>query len=160
MHSRTDKASAESFNPLPTLFQVKRMARQLRDDAAASGTRLSRMQALEQIAARFGARDWNTLSARIAEHGPPDWTIGQRVSGRYLSQVFTGTVLKADPTSPGWTRLVLDFDQAVDVVRSEGFSNFRKRVHATVGRKGHTREATSDGVPHLRLDPVSPVGSS
>ena len=36
------------------------------------------------------------------------------MTGRYLSQPFAATVLAADQFRPGWFRLVLDLDAAVD----------------------------------------------
>lgn len=53
---------------------------------------------------------------------------------------------------PGWFRLVLDFDEPVDVVSFDSFSNFRKRVRAVVGPDGHSKERTSDGVPQMQLE--------
>jgi hypothetical protein len=74
------------------------------------------------------------------------------VTGRYLSQPFAATVLAADQFRPGWFRLVLDLDAAVDVVRFDSFSNLRKRIRVEVGPEGHSKERTSDGTPHVVLD--------
>lgn len=43
----------------------KQMARRLRDDLADRGVPLSHSEALELVAHQYGARDWNTLAARL-----------------------------------------------------------------------------------------------
>lgn len=53
---------------------------------------------------------------------------------------------------PGWFRVTLHLDEAIDVVTSSGFSNFRTRIHGVVGPKGYTVERTSDGQAHLQID--------
>ncbi|MEM7530416.1 MAG: glyoxalase superfamily protein [Pseudomonadota bacterium] len=136
---------------LPTPTQAKSQARRLREDLAAAGIAISHGQALEKIAHRHGFRDWNALHAAIAERWGEAWRAGGRVTGRYLSQPFAATVLVAEELRPGWFRLVLDFDEAVDVVRFDSFSNLRKRIRVVIGPKGHSKERTSDGEPHLRL---------
>ncbi|MGB0498343.1 MAG: glyoxalase superfamily protein [Rubricella sp.] len=134
---------------LPTLAEAKAAARRLRADLAGKGQGISHAQALERIAHAHGFRDWNGLHAAIRQGSPPGWIAGARVSGRYLSQPFAATILSAEEVRPGWTRLVLDLDTAVDVVRFESFSNRRKRVQGVVGPLGESLERTSDGVPHL-----------
>ncbi|MEM9585513.1 MAG: glyoxalase superfamily protein [Pseudomonadota bacterium] len=47
----------------------------------------------------------------------------------------------------------MDLDEAVDVVRFESFSNLRTQIRVEVGPAGHSKECTSDGTPHLELDP-------
>ena len=69
--------------------------------------------------------------------------------GAYLGQPFEGCIVAAEPTRPGWFALTIDLDEAVDVVAFESFSNYRKRIRATVGPLGESREKTSDGQPHL-----------
>ena len=137
---------------LPTLAEAKRQAKALRETLAAEGSRISHSEALEHIARRHGYRDWNGLHAAIRDLVPEDWAIGGRVTGRYLSQPFAATVLAAEPQRPGWVRLTLELDEAVDVVRFESFSNLRKQLRVVVGPEGHSQERTSDGTPHLVLD--------
>jgi hypothetical protein len=137
---------------LPTPAQAKREARRLRAERAARGTAISHAQALESIARRYGFREWNALHAAIRDRIPDAWAPGGRVSGRYLSQPFVATVLSAERLPSGWVRIALDLDTAVDVVRFGSFTNLRKRVFGTVGPDGHSRDRTSDGRPHLRLD--------
>lgn len=137
---------------LPTLAQAKTEAKALRKRLVAAGTALSHAQALERIAQEYGFRDWNGFHAAIEANRPDGWLVGERVTGRYLAQPFTATVLSSQHLRPGWFRLALDLDEAVDVVRFDSFSNLRKRVHAVVGPMGHTKEHTSDGTPHVVLD--------
>lgn len=138
---------------LPTVAQAKQEAKRLRVALAAEGTAISHAQALERVAHRHGFRDWNAFHAEIRDRPPQGWSVGVRVSGRYLAQPFAATVRSAEQLRPGWFRLVLDLDEAVDVVRFESFSNLRKQIRAEVGPEGHSKERTSDGTPHVELDP-------
>ncbi|MEM5477882.1 glyoxalase superfamily protein [Pacificibacter sp. AS14] len=137
---------------LPTLTEAKTQARQLRHDLADQGHAISHASALEQIAHTYGYRGWNGFFAAISNRPPQGWAIGERVSGQYLSQPFTATVIAVEMTRPGWFRLSLDLDQPVDVVTFDSFSNLRKRVNGTVGPLGISTEKTSDGTPHLQID--------
>lgn len=141
---------------LPTIEQAKQAAKLLREALADQGEAISHAQALERVAQQHGFRDWNAFHAEMRDRPPPGWTAGGRVTGRYLSQPFTATVLRADQLRPGWFRLVLDLDEAVDVVRFESFSNLRKRIRVEVGPEGHSKERTSDGAPHVALDIAYP----
>ena len=137
---------------LPTLVEAKAQAKRLRNDLAAEGAQITHAQALEKIAHRHGFRDWNALHTVIRDLTPEGWSVGGRVTGTYLSQPFAATVLSVEQLRPGWFRLVLDLDEAVDVVRFESFSNLRKRIGVEVGPNGHSKERTSDGTPHVVLD--------
>ena len=137
---------------LPTISQAKQAAKQLRATLAEQGEAISHAQALERVAQRNGFRNWNAFHAEMRDRPPQGWTAGGRVTGRYLSQPFAATVLAAGQLRPGWFRLVLDLDEAVDVVRFDSFSNLRKRIRVDVGPDGHSRERTSDGTPHVALD--------
>ncbi|MEL6838229.1 MAG: glyoxalase superfamily protein [Pseudomonadota bacterium] len=137
---------------LPTLVQAKSLAKNLRARLAAEGTPISHVQALERIAQGHGFRDWNALHAAIKDLPPFGWSIGGRLTGRYLLQPFAATVLSSEQVRPGWFRLELDLDEAVDVVRFESFSNRRKRIRVVLGPNGCSRERTSDGEPHVQLD--------
>jgi len=74
------------------------------------------------------------------------------VTGKFLGQAFIGEVLSVRSLPGGRYHLWIDFDQAVDVVTFDSFSNFRKRVQATIDDHGRTAAKTSDGQPHLVLD--------
>lgn len=137
---------------LPTRAEAKTKAKRLRDSLAGEGTSISHSEALERVAQRYGFRDWNALSAASEQVSPEGWHAGGHVQGRYLSQPFAAKVLSAEELRPGWYRLVLDLEEAVDVVRFEGFSNWRKQLRVEVGPEGHSKERTSDGIPHVVLD--------
>ncbi|MBZ0216360.1 MAG: hypothetical protein K8F25_07405 [Fimbriimonadaceae bacterium] len=137
---------------LPTAVEAKDHAKRLRAQLADQGTKIGHANALELVAHQYGFRDWNTFHAAIGNRPPDGWTPGGRVQGSYLSQPFEATVLAVEMLGPGWFRLALDLDEAVDVVTFDSFSNFRKRIRGIVGPAGTSRELTSDGVPHLRLD--------
>lgn len=138
---------------LPTLVKAKAQAKRLRNDLAAEGAQITHAQALEKTAHRHGFRDWNAMHAAIRDLPPQGWSAGGRVAGTYLSQPFAATVISAEPLRPGWCRLTLNLDEAVDVVRFESFSNLRKQIRIVVGPNGQSRERTSDGTPHMVLDP-------
>lgn len=138
---------------LPSMMEAKDQAKRLRRTLAEKGTQIGHAQSLELVAHQHGFRDWNTLFAAIANRPPKTWVPGDRVSGRYLSRPFEATVIAAAIDSPGWTALELDLDEAVDVVTSEEFSNYRKRIRGVIGPKGYSQERTVDGKPHLEIDP-------
>lgn len=137
---------------LPTLAEAKAQARRLREGLAAEGRQISHSRSLELVASQHGYRDWNTFHAALGNRPPDGFVPGGRVTGHYLSQPFAATVLSVEMPRSGWFRLVLDLDEAVDVVTFDSFSNFRKRISGVVGPAGTSREKTSDGVPHLRID--------
>ncbi|MFP5077141.1 glyoxalase superfamily protein [Rhizobium sp. YIM 134829] len=139
---------------LPSLQALKDQAKRLRGTLNARGGDLSHGQALELIARQYGYRDWNTLHAALGNRRDFDpYALGSRVRGAYLGQPFEGRVLgvQAIPSRPDLYRLVLDFDQAVDVVRFESFSAFRKRVTCTIDASGCSPARTSDGRPQVEL---------
>ncbi|PTM94282.1 glyoxalase superfamily protein [Mycoplana dimorpha] len=141
--------------PLPSLDGLKDQARRLRARLAAEDQPISHSRALELVAAQYGYRDWNTLHAAVGNRPPFDpWQLGSRVHGHYLGQPFDAKVLgvQALTTEPGRYRLVLHFDEPVDVVAFESFSAFRQRVSCTVDETGRTAAKTSDGRPHLELE--------
>ncbi|UWQ97234.1 hypothetical protein K3728_08495 [Rhodobacteraceae bacterium M385] len=132
-----------------TIAQAKDQAAQLRREMAEQGRPMGQGKALEQVAKRHGFHDWNTMSAAL---GKAAVTVGDRVTGRFMGQPFTGEVREMSELRPGWVHLSLHLDEAVDVVTSDAFSNLRKRVRGVVGPKGQSVEKTSDGQPHLQLD--------
>ncbi|TDE35599.1 glyoxalase superfamily protein [Antarcticimicrobium sediminis] len=138
--------------PLANIAAAKAAARDLRARLAAEGREIGHGQALELIARQHGFRDWNACHAALVVADTPAWQPGGRVRGRYLSQPFEATVISAAPQGAGWYRLALDLDAAVDVVRFDSFSSFRKRVQGTVGPAGTSRERTSDGHPQLVIE--------
>lgn len=135
----------------PTRAKAKEQAKRLRADLARQGDDITHGQALETVAHQNGFRDWNAFHAALEDGAPENWTPGGRVAGHYLSQPFQATVITSKQERPGWFRLALELDEAVDVVVFESFSNFRKRIHVVVGPDGYTFERTSDGTPHAVL---------
>lgn len=137
---------------LPSATQAKEQAKRLRQKMSEAGTPIGHAQSLERVAHQHGFRDWNAMFAAIGNRPPTGWAIGEKVNGIYLSQPFRATVISISMVKPGWFRLGLDLDQAVDVVRSDQFSNLCKRIRGVVGPKGQSVEKTSNGEPHLKID--------
>ena len=135
---------------IPTRDVLKTQAKRLRADLAARGQTISHAQALETIAHQWGARDWNTLSAR-AETTHPGWAPGQMVKGAYLGHDFTGRIKAARQAANGYWSLTVRFDAPIDVVTSVHFSAFRRQVSVTVNAAGVSPQKTSDGQPHMRI---------
>jgi hypothetical protein len=137
---------------LPSAAQAKGLAKRLLTKLAEEGAPIGHARSLELVAHQHGFRDWNTMFAAIGNGPPKGWAIGDRVSGIYLSQPFAGRVVSISIMKPGWFQLELHLDEAVDVVTSDRFSNFRSRIRGVIGPKGHSVERTSDGQAHLRID--------
>ena len=137
---------------LPSATAAKAAAKALRIQMAEEGTQIGASKALELIAHRLGFRDWNGLSAAIAKALPTRLSVGERVSGQYLGHPFEATIVSAQEVQPAWWQLELHLDDAVDVVTSLQFSNFRRRIRGRIGPKGHSQERTSDGIPHLTVE--------
>lgn len=133
----------------PDLDRMKAQAKALRRALESAGTPVSHAQALELLAQQHGARDWNTLHARLScSNAPPELALGDRITGRYLGQPIAGTVVAL--SGPASHRTIeLHLDQPVDVVVFEGFSNWRQRIRATIDETGRSHRCTSDGVPQL-----------
>jgi len=141
--------------PLPPLDSLKGQARRLRAGLEADGITIGHGKSLELLAHQYGFKDWNTLHAAAGNRPQASpVAVGARVRGHYLGQPFAAEVIGVQvlPT-PGRFRITLDFDQPVDVVTFDSFSSFRKRVSCVIDRDGVTAEKTSDGRPHLRLQP-------
>jgi hypothetical protein len=144
---------------LPVISEVKVQAKELRRELAAQGQTVGHAMSLERISQRYGYRDWNTCRADITASFPKRLVAGARIKGRYLSQPFTGTILSVGSwgsqlqnsglANVDQLDLTVDFDQPVDVVIFDSFSNLRKRVRATVGSDGASAAVTSDGQPQF-----------
>ncbi|WP_198670679.1 glyoxalase superfamily protein [Oceanicella sp. SM1341] len=121
-------------------------------------------QALELLARPHGARDWNTLHARLADArtggaesaaqavAPGPFRLDQRVRGLYLGQPFCGEIVALAATGESAFRLELALDSPVDTVRCARFPNLRRRIRATVGADGRSPRRTGDGAPQLILE--------
>ncbi|WP_223423772.1 glyoxalase superfamily protein [Tateyamaria pelophila] len=139
---------------LPTRTVLKAQAKRLRATLDAAGKPCSHAQALEAIAHQWGARDWNTLSAKAPQAQDRSFYTGQRLSGQYLGHAFVGTVKAVRALALGQHGLTLRFDAPIDVVASPQFSAFRRQISCVVNAKGHSAQKTSDGQPHVVLDAV------
>ena len=137
--------------PLPTRTTLKAQAKRLRTTLTAAGTACTHAQALEAIAHQWGARDWNTLSARAPGSEIPGFRTGQRLSGHYLGHPFTGTIKAVRAMALDRHALTLRFDEPIDVVTSSRFSAFRRQVNCVVNAQGRSAQKTSDGQPHVVL---------
>jgi len=135
----------------PAIARLKEEARALRQDQNWNGTPITQAQALEMVAHKHGARDWNTLRARAAR--PTRLTLGTRVAGRYLGQAFEGRVHAIGSLDQGRKmRLTVHLDAPVDVVKFDSFSSLLHRVRGVIGPDGRSHASTSDGQPHLVLE--------
>ena len=133
-----------------TRDQAKQRAHALRRQSAENGVTISLAAALEKVAAELGYRDWNTASARLSNEPDRPLQVSDRVGGRYLKQPFAGRVLAVREMSGGTGfQVTIQFDEPVDVVEFESFSNFRQRIDATISPDGVSWSKTSDGQPHL-----------
>lgn len=132
-----------------TIDEAKAQAKALRAGLLAQGTPISHAQALELVAKQQGAKDWNTLHARLAlRNTPPELALGDRVRGRYLGQPFAGKVVGLSGSAVH-RQVEIRFDAPVDVVKFESFSNLRHQVRATIDENGRSHRHTSDGVPQV-----------
>ncbi len=138
---------------LPPLDALKQQAKRLRAGLDEDGDFITHSESLELIAKQYGFRDWNTLHAAAGNRPPlKRFQLGSRVKGRYLGQPFTGEIVAIRSMQADHCRVVLQFDEPVDVVRFESFSAYRSRVSAVIGPDGATVEKTSDGQPQLVME--------
>lgn len=139
-----------------SLDTVKAQAKALRQALQAAGTVIGHAQALELIAKQHGARDWNTLHARLTQrNAPPELALGDRVAGSYLGQAYTGEITALSGPA-GHRQVEIKLDQPVDTVRFESFSNWRHRIRGTLALDGRSHRRTSDGAPHLIVKKAPP----
>lgn len=138
---------------LQTLAEAKAQAKALRQALAAGGTQINHAQALELIAQQTGARDWNTLHARLSGAEPPPFNIQEEVRGQYLGQDFTGRIVAISKAGKSY-RLSIQLDQPIDTVRFASFSNIRRRIRGIIDRDGRSPHKTSDSAPQLIVEPL------
>lgn len=62
---------------------------------------MGRAKSLELVAHRLGFSDCNRMPAVIGNGHPKCWTIGDKTSGKYLSQPFTGRMVSNSTLTPG-----------------------------------------------------------
>ncbi|CUH66362.1 hypothetical protein TG4357_02393 [Thalassovita gelatinovora] len=133
---------------LRSIAEAKAQAKALRQALADQGTPIRQAEALERIARQNGARDWNTLHAQLSRSVIRDLRPQAPVQGYYLGLAFTGRIVAL--TKLGKTyRIKIKFDQPLDTVKFESFSNWRSQIQAVIGEDGCSPDLTSDGVPQL-----------
>jgi len=140
---------------LAPVAELKAQAKRLREKLRSSGVDIGHSKSLELLAQQHGMRDWNTLCAQAGNR--LHLRVGERVQGRYLGQGFTATIRGLTLLGEGeQRRITLHFDEPVDVVTFDSFSNFRQRVTGTIGWDGCSIKKTSDGVPQLMVELMPP----
>ncbi|PIE12054.1 MAG: hypothetical protein CSA72_02790 [Rhodobacterales bacterium] len=135
-----------------TLDAAKAQAKALRQALAANNSPVSHAQALELVAQQHGARDWNTLHARLTRRNvPPELALGDRVTGTYLGQSYRGKII-AISGPPDHRHVEIRLDEPVDTVTFASFSNWRRQIRGTLDAQGRSYRKTSDGVPQLVVE--------
>ena len=134
-----------------TLEHAKSQAKALRQALAVQGNPISHAQALELIAKQHGARDWNTLFAKLSKNTPRAFQVGDQVQGSYLGQPYKGKVVSVARAGDGYN-LSLQLKQPVDTVEFESFSNMRSLIRGFVGVDGVSPRKTSNGRPQLVVE--------
>ena len=134
-----------------SVSEAKTQAKALRDALVGQGTRMSHAQALELVAHQNGARDWNTLHAKLSRAEPTTLQLGDEVRGKYLGQTFVGRIVALSKIGLNLA-VSIQLDVAIDTVRFESFSNMRRRIRGVIGPEGRSEQKTSDGLPVLVID--------
>lgn len=133
---------------LTSIADAKARAKALRAQNAAAGVAISHAQALEMVARQNGARDWNTLHARLAKERQQPLCLDDVVTGRYLGQPFEGRIVALTMQDEG-LEVTIRLDRPVDTVRFDSFSNLRRQIRGIIDANGRSASKTSDGVPQL-----------
>ena len=136
---------------LQTVADAKSRAKALRSALAAMGTPITHTRALELVAHENGARDWNTLQAKLSRVTLKPFTLNTTVTGRYMGQPFSGRIMALAKAGAN-TQISIQLDEPVDTVRFESFSNLRRHIRGVVDPNGRSPRRTSDDKPHLFLD--------
>lgn len=136
---------------LDSVSEAKSKAKALRDALVGQGTRMSHAQALELVAHQDGARDWNTLHAKLSRAEPRTLQLGDEVRGKYLGQAFMGRIAALSRIGLNMN-VSIQLDVPVDTVRFRSFSNMRRRIRGVVGPDGRSEQKTSDDLPVLVMD--------
>jgi hypothetical protein len=136
---------------LTSVSEAKSKAKGLRDTLVAQGTRISHAQALELVAHQEGARDWNTLHAKLSRAEQRALQLGDEVRGKYLGQTFMGRIVALSKIGLN-LNVSIQLDVPIDTVRFESFSNMRRRIRGVIGPDGRSEQKTSDGLPQLVID--------
>lgn len=136
---------------LQSVKDAKSQAKALRESLAAQGTDITHARALELVAHQNGARDWNTLQAKLSQAEPQPFNLNDQVRGHYLGQAFIGQIVALSKAGQN-TQVSLQLNEPVDTVQFESFSNMRSHIRGVVGPDGRSPRKTSDGTPHLVIN--------
>lgn len=122
----------------------------IRADCASRDQAVSHAASLERTAHEQGYSNWNALAGKLSKAPKMSLGPGDRVEGVYLKRPFSGRIVGTELLGDGHSlRVEIHFDEPVDIVESELFSNVRRRINATISVGGITQAKTRDGVPHL-----------
>jgi len=142
-------------SPIYTRDQAKARARSIRAELQSENIHVNHSTALERVAKEQGYDNWNTLSACLSIQPEVPVQVGDRVAGAYLKQPFVGTIYAVRSCNKGRTfKVSIEFDEPVDVVQFESFTNLRKRINAEISQGRTSYAKTGDGVPHLVIAKV------
>ena len=136
----------------PSAQTLKSEARALRTQRELAGENLSHGAALEAVAKAHGYRDWNTARAALPDRVVSPWQVGQRVTGLYLDQPFTGMLIGVQLLGNlrNYT-VTIQFDEPVNVTPTFMFAALRHRVVSTVDLHGISSAMRGNGNPQLVL---------
>lgn len=140
------------FQHLPRLETIKAQAKHLRDQFDREGHIISHSKSLEALSRQYGFKDWNVFSAalqRQPQHSTRAYHVGTEVMGLYLGIPFKAQIQSVTNMPDGFTRLALELHTAIDVVKFDSFSAFRKRIRCVVNKNGKSPQKTSDGQPQI-----------
>lgn len=140
---------------LQCVEEAKAQAKALRRELADQGTPIRQSEALERIARQNGARDWNTLHARLSSPALRGLRPNMPVRGRYLGQDFTGRIVSVAKAGQ-YRRVKIRLDHPVDTVKFDSFSNWRRTILGLIAEDGRSPEKTSDGMPQLIVEKLPP----
>jgi hypothetical protein len=136
----------------PSAQTLKSEARALRAQREQAGQPLSHGAALEAVARAHGYRDWNTARAALPDRVVVPFQVGQRVTGLYLDQPFTGLLIGVQLLGDMQHMTVtVAFDEPVNVTPTFMFAALRHRVVATVDLRGVTPALRGNGNPQMTL---------
>ena len=131
---------------------LKSEAKALRESAAAAGETITHGAALERVARSHGFRDWNTARAMLPDRAPIAFQVGQRVTGTYLDQPFTGKLIGVQLLGDmQHSTVTIMFDEPVNVTPDFMFAALRQRVVATVDVHGISPAMRGNGRPQMVL---------
>lgn len=136
----------------PSAQTLKSEAKALRAEREQTGQSLSHGAALEEVARAHGYRDWNTARAALPDRVVSPWQVGQRVTGLYLDQPFTGMLIGVQLLGNMQSYTVtIQFDEPVNVTPTFMFAALRQRVVATVDLHGVSSAMRGNGNPQMVL---------